>query len=510
LGSETLLTIDVGTGSVRCAVFDIEGNLLSFAQESWGYETSPETFGIGKEFDCKQLWERIIRLIQMAMRKGKISKESVLGVSSTSQREGTILLDKQGKELYGGPNLDLRGILVNDKVKELMRSEFQQITGHWPPSMFAPARMLWFRENKPEMYKNFAHILMINDWVLYKLSEVYSSEPSNAAESFLFDIRNMTWSQEIIESFRFPPEIFPEVYPSGTIIGEVTSEVSNLTGLKQGTPVVVGGADTQCAMLAAGAVEEGQICTIAGTTAPIQMAISKPLFDSERKIWTSCHVVPKMWVVESNCGIMGSVLEWFVKYILDLDMKAIKDKSNIYEVLNKWASEASPGSNGVRFSMGPQIMDFSKELTVNPIVITAPSLMLVSNSLSMKNLIRAIFENMAFAIRANSEQIKKVTKIDFDTMRITGGAARNKTLLKIISDCLGVPLTTPRVKESSSLGCAICVAVGTGVYKNFGEAAKSMIAWDEILKPDDIIHNQYEGYYQEWKNLYSKMLNPQK
>ncbi|MGQ9722445.1 MAG: FGGY-family carbohydrate kinase [Candidatus Jordarchaeum sp.] len=511
MAGENLIAIDVGTGSVRCAVFDIRGNLIAFAQEAWDYESPPETFGIGKEFNCDQLWNRIIRLIKEAMKKGKLVKENILGVSSTSQREGAVFLDKEGKELYGGPNIDIRGMLVGGKVQEMVWPEFQKITGHWPPSMFAPARMIWFRENKPEVYKKIGHILMINDWVLYKLSGVYSSEPSNAAESFLFDIKNMTWSQEIIESFQISPEILPEVYPSGTVVGEVTSEVSNLTGLKKGTPVVSGGADTQCAVIAAGALNEGQICTIAGTTTPIQMVVSKPIIDPNRKIWTDCHVVPKRWIVESNSGIMGRVLEWFKNWILDLGLdEAVKNKSNIYELLNKWALEAPLGASGVRASMGPQIMDFSKELSVGPAVIIAPSLLLVGDALSMKNMIRAIFENLAFAIRANSEQIVEVSKIKFDTMRITGGVSKNKTLLKILADCLGLPVITPKVKEGSSLGCAMCVAVGTGVYGNFNEAVKSMITWDKTIEPDDAIHEQYEGIYSEWKNLYSKMLNLQK
>ncbi|MFB0561057.1 MAG: FGGY-family carbohydrate kinase [Candidatus Lokiarchaeia archaeon] len=504
------MAIDVGTGSVRCAIFDIRGNLLSFAQEAWDYESPPETLGLGKEFDCGELWARIIRLIKEAMKKGKISKENVLGVSSTSQREAVVFLDKEGKELYGGPNIDIRGMLVDSKVQEMVQPEFQQITGHWPPSMFAPARMIWFKENKPEVYKKIAHILGINDWVLYKLSGVYSAEPTNAAESFFFDIRNMTWSDEIIESFQISPEILPEVYPSGTVVGEVTSEASEQTGLKKGTPVVAGGADTQCAVIAAGALDEGQIVTIAGTTTPIQMVISKPVIDPERKIWTDCHIVPKKWIVESNSGIMGRVIEWFKNWILDIGVdEAVKNKSNIYEALNKWASEAPPGASGVRASMGPQIMDFSEQLSVGPAVIVAPSLLLVGDAFSVKNMIRAIFENLAFAIRANSEQIVEVSKVKFDTMRITGGVSRNKTLLKILADCIGVPVITPKVKEGSSLGCAMCVAVGTGIYKNFDEAVKSMIVWDKKVEPDEEIHNQYEGYYAEWKNLYYKMLNLQ-
>ncbi|MEM2133619.1 MAG: FGGY-family carbohydrate kinase [Candidatus Jordarchaeaceae archaeon] len=511
MGGESLIAIDVGTGSVRCAIFDTKGNIISFAQEAWDYESPPETFGIGKEFNCDQLWERIIRLIKVAMRRGKIDKQNVLGLSSTSQREGVIFLDKKGRELYGGPNIDVRGILVEDKIQKLVKLEFQKITGHWPPSMFAPARMLWFRENKPNVYKKIAHMLMINDWVLYKLSGVYSSEPTNATESFLFDIRSRTWSQEIIEGFQISPDILPDVYPSGTVVGEITAEVSALTGLKRGTPVVTGGADTQCALVAAGALDEGQICTIAGTTTPIQMTISKPIIDAERRIWTCCHIVPKMWIIESNSGIMGRVLEWFKNWTLDLGVEeAVKNKSKIYEAFNKWASEVPPGANGVRVSMGPQIMDFSKELSVLPTVIFAPPLLLVSNPLSLKNMIRAIFENLAFAVRANSEQITAVSKIKFDTMRITGGVSRNKTLLKILADCLGVPVRTPTVKEGSSLGCAMCVAVGTGVYKNFNEAVKSMIVWDETFNPDDATHNQYENYYSEWKTLYSKMLNLQK
>ncbi len=510
MSGENLIAIDVGTGSVRCAVFDINGNLISFAQEPWDYETTPDTLGLGKEFDCGQLWARITRLIKEAMKKGKVSKENVIGVSSTSQRESYVFLNREGKELYGGPNIDIRGMLVESKLKELAPPEFQQITGHWPPAMFAPARIIWFKENKPEVYKKIAYMLALNDWVLYKLSGKYSSEPTNAAESFLFDIRNMTWSEEIIESFQIPPEILPEVYPSGAKVGEVTEEASNQTGLKKGTPVIAGGGDTSCALVATGALEEGQICAIGGTTTPIQMVISKPIFDTERRIWTSFHIIPDRWVMESNSGIMGRILEWFKNKVIELELKeAIRNKSKIYELLNSWASEASPGADGTRVSMGPQIMDFSEAISIGPTVIVSPPLLLVSDALDPKNMIRAIFENMAFAIRANSEQIVEVSRIKFETMRITGGLSRNKTMLKILADCLGLPVITPRVNEGSSLGCAMCAAVGAGIYKNFDEAVKSMIRWDETFEPDDAIHNQYEDFYSEWKNLYYKVLNLQ-
>ncbi|WXG39944.1 MAG: FGGY family carbohydrate kinase [Candidatus Freyarchaeum deiterrae] len=508
---ENLIAIDVGTGSVRCAIFDTAGNLISFASQTWEYQTSPETFGIGKEFVCWELWDLIASLVREAMKKGKINKERVLGVSSTSQREGIILLDKEGKELCGGPNLDIRGVLVDSKVREMVRTDFQKITGHWPPSMFAPARIVWFRENQPQVYNKIAHMLMINDWVLYKLSGVYSSEHSNASESFLFDIRNMTWSDEIVESFQLSPEILPKVYPSGTVVGEVTSEVSSLTGLKKGTPVIAGGADTQCALVAAGALDEGQIGAIAGTTTPVQMILSKPIVDAERKIWTGCHIIPERWVIEGNCGIMGSVLESFKNWVISLEMKEVAgNQSSIYDMLNLWASEAPPGANGLRASLGPQIMDFSQEINVYPAAIVFPPLLLVSDALSMKNIIRSIFENFAFAIRANSERIVEVSKVKFDTMRVTGGLSRSKILLKILADTLGVSVTTPKVKEGSALGCAICAAVGAGIYKNFNEAVKSMIVWDEIFNPVDATYNLYQGYYSQWKDLYSKMLNLQK
>ncbi|MHA1210738.1 MAG: FGGY family carbohydrate kinase [Candidatus Freyarchaeota archaeon] len=339
------MAIDVGTGSVRCAVFDTSGNLVSFAIEPWDYESPPETFGLGKEFDCGELWKRITRLVREAMKRGKISGENILGVSSTSQREGIVLLDGEGKELYGGPNIDVRGILVDSKVREVLTPEVQRITGHWPPSMFAPARLIWFRE----------------------------------------------WSEEIIERLQIPREILPEVHPAGTVVGEVTREASSATGLREGTPVITGGADTQCALLATGALDEGHICTIGGTTTPVQMVLSKPVIDAERRIWTGCHVVPDRWVIEGNCGIMGKVLEWFKNSIADAEAEEAVEKGvDPYDVLSGWAAGAPPGAGGIRAFMGPQIMDFSKELSVPPSVIVFPSLMLNPEALSKRNMIRSI------------------------------------------------------------------------------------------------------------------------
>src|SRR5262249_35265269 len=161
-------------------------------------------------------------------------------IAATSQREGCVFLDAHGAELYAGPNLDARAFMEGlDVLNTLGAERLYQITGHSAPFIFPIARYLWFRKHATAVV---AHLLMINDWLTYRLSGELTAEPSNATESMLFDLRARTWSDEILSTFDISAQILPSMRRSGERVGTLTAAAAASTGLRAGTPVYVGGA----------------------------------------------------------------------------------------------------------------------------------------------------------------------------------------------------------------------------------------------------------------------------
>src|SRR6185369_9185536 len=205
LAVSAIVALDAGTGGAKCTVFDVSGRLLAMRSERWDYTVvAHRDVPLVKEyaFDPDEFWRALARCAAAALGAARIDPASVLGVATTSQREGCVFLDADGRELYAGPNLDSRAFMEGLEVLgELGGERLYAITGHSAPFIFPLARYLWYRKQGGEPV---ARVLMINDWMTYRLCGVVSAEPSNASESMMFDFRARRWSDEILEHFEIP------------------------------------------------------------------------------------------------------------------------------------------------------------------------------------------------------------------------------------------------------------------------------------------------------------------
>jgi autoinducer 2 (AI-2) kinase len=434
------------------------------------------------------------------MIKGGISKEEIKGVSSTSQRYGALFLDKNGRELYAGPNIDTRGVFTQGIIEEALGDLVYEITGHAPYLVFIPARLLWFRENKPEIYERISHVLAINDWVLFKLSGAYATEPSTASESLLFDISKVMWSKKILNALEFHEGILPELSRAGEQIGEVTPESSMESGLEKGTQVIVGGPDVECGLLGSKVFEDGEVGGTLGSTAPIQMITSKPLIDPKKRIWSGCHVLPERWTIESNAQMAGLAYRWLRDKIVNYGEGNIS-----YKEMDEMARNKPIGSGDTYASLGPEIMNIQKMQIVRPgLFLFPPPANPVVTPIDMGNLIRATLENICYAIRGNCDQLAGISGKSIKELKVSGGLATSKLFTQILADILDVPVVVPEIKEGTSFGCTICASVGTGFYNNLIEASKEMVTTEKIspIKPNVKV---YRSHYRRWLSLYEQI-----
>jgi len=289
--------------------------------------------------------------------------------------------------------------------------------------------------------------------------------------------------------------------PAGARLGEVTRKAAEETGLQAGTPVVVGGADSQCGLVGTGAVRPGQITAVAGTTTPILMVTPAAVFDPDMKTWTRCHTVPDTWCLEANAGVTGIVYRWLRDAVCELET-AVQDKVGIdaYELMNRRAATVPLGARGVTL-VGSGLMDARH---IERLFLTATFFgldVMRPERAGKPEMIRAALESICFAVRANCEVLEKVSGQKVEALRMCGGQTRSKLWIQMQADIMGVPVLVSTFEEATALGTIICAGVGSGIYGSFAEAAEQVTRFTTV-EPRLEVHAEYRPFYQRWRALY--------
>jgi autoinducer 2 (AI-2) kinase len=490
LSDRYVLAIDAGSSGGHSLITNLHGNPVSFAQREWTYDTPAEVAPLGKEFDPGRFWDIICQIIGEAIKKAAITPDEIIAVSAASQRQGVVFLDKDGHELYAGPNIDLRALSEGFSIDSEFGGEVCRITGHIPSFLFTPAKLRWFKTNHPHTYERIAAVLSISDWIIYRLCGERVSEVSSYCDIGLVDIHKLQCSQRLVEMLHLPQGIYPEIVAPGTCVGAVTAAAAERTGLACGTPVVMGGADTQCGLLGMGVKDEGQVGIVAGWSGSIQMVTARPIIDSGGRLWAGCHVITGRWILESNAGESGGAYRWLKGLIFD------EPNTDIYALMDELAQEAPPGAGGVLAFIGPMVMDMSR---LRPSLggFVFPVTPSVAN-IERKHLIRAALENLCFAFKANYAQLEEVSQLRVKEVCIGGGLAQSRCLVQMLSDSLGIPVASFEMPQVSSLGTAMCAAVGSGIYDDLEQAIEAMRPTSKIVEPDPQRAEEYTRCYERW------------
>ncbi len=489
--------IDAGTTGVRCMIVDTKGDSPGISRTSWDYITPPE-LEIAKEFEPSKFWRLICKVIKGAIKHSGIRTTDLKAVSTTSQRHGLVLLDSDGIELHGCPNIDARGAMTQYLIDETLGETYHEITGCWPPMMFAPSRLAWFEEEKPDLYERIAHLLPICDWITYRLSGACVTDASSASATGFLDVRNNTWSKDVASALDIDLGILPEIHDAGEVVGEVTSKAEKECGLPEGLPVVQAGADTHCALLASDS-KVNEITVIAGSTTPVMMILDSHLCVPDQKIWTGAHMKKGQWAIESNATLTGAVLEWAVRFLCERAENPLKCRQATFENLDNLVKEIPPGSDETSVTLGPSVMDCQQitDVKLARMVFPQPALPQVT-PLNSARMIHAVLENVAFAIRGNVEQLQEYGQPT--CVKTIGGLSRSETWPHLLANVLNKPVRAPIQYEGSLLGAAICAAKGADCFSSIDEAIKAMVNWRATYTPDDRA-SLYDRYYAKWNEL---------
>ncbi len=497
MAAKYLMGLDVGGGGGRCLLVNTATGGTVSVFRAWTHPPAPEAGNFAFRLDTDMVWRVLGETSRAALQKAGIAADDVAGVAATSMRHGLVAIDKKGNVLLAAPNKDSRAVeqgmgLAADRAEELY-----QVTGHTPLPILMAARLMWLRDTRPEDFKSLRAALSISDWVGYLLTGDLASEPAQAAESLLFDVKERKWSSSILKSLNLSDKVLPSLKNAGTKLGKLTKEAAANLGLNAGMPVAVGGPDTQCGLLGAGVTSAGQIGVIAGTTTPVQMVLDKPIIDSEMRVWTGLHVIPGLYVLESNAGQMGSTLDWMAHLIHG-------EAPNPVAMLDAEAAASQPGAHGVTSTIGAAVFNASAlEAPVDN--LTFSSVIMRPGDEGRADVARAILEGLAYAVRANVEQVLALTpspspKDGRGELWIGGGITRSLLWTRLVSDVMNCRVHVSASSEATALGAAICAGVGAGLYRDLETGVRALAKSAREHQPGEDAP-VYQGLYADWQTL---------
>ncbi|MEM3565121.1 MAG: FGGY family carbohydrate kinase [Candidatus Jordarchaeaceae archaeon] len=492
------VVIDAGTTGVRSMIFDTAGNSNSKAYEEYQLKTPGP--GLAEQ-DPEDWWKAIVTTMKKALELAQVDPSQIIGIGITNQRATTTAVDSEGKALF--PSivwLDRRSPDILDFIRGKVGPEVvYRISGQFIDPTWSPVKILWLKQNYPEIFKKAYKFVLVHDWIYFKLTGNFITDWSNASWSII-DINKREWSKELSKDLGIPLEKLPDLYPSGKVAGHLRHEAAQEIGLLEGTPVVTGGGDQQCASIGLGVISPGSVKATTGTGTFIQACLDSPVLDPKRRLICSCHAVPGKWILEGTILSTGIVYRWFRDHFASSEVITAQSMNiSPYELINSEAERAMPGCKGLialPYFMGAGSPSWNSN--------AKGVLFGLSLDHSKNELARAILESNGYEIRRNIEIIEELG-LQIKEIYVDGGGAQSGLWRQIQADITGKDILFTGLAESTSLGAAILAGVGTGVYKEVKDATDHMVKIKERRKP--VLENQeiYNRFYPLYVELYERL-----
>ena len=492
-----LLGIDVGTSSVKAVLIDERGNILAVGQAEYPLHHIRSAW---VEQDPEDWWSGTCKAVNDALNKVPHGAERVLGLAVSCQAPTLLALDHSGKPLRPAMIwMDRRAEAETIELTKLIGDDqIYRITGNRPDAFYVAARLLWLKNNEPEILKRTWKFVQVNSYINYRLTGQLSLDPSNAALLQLRDYQKEEWSETLCNECGVEPLQFPEVVAAHFVQGKVTSQASEATGLRVGTPVMAGTVDSASAALEVGVVEPGIAAEMTGTSTVIIMPNDKGL--TEPALIAMPHALPGIHLLLGAMVASGGCLRWFRDQFGQQEIQSASElKADAFDLLTQQASGIKQGSDGVIFL--PYMMGERSPLWHTNARGVFFGLSLATSKAA---LVRSILEGTAFALRHNIEVAMKAGA-EVREVRSVGGCSRSDLWNQIKADVLGRPLLLPHTSVGSPFGSAVLAGMGVGVFPDIRKSLLEMVQLDRRFEPNQTNHERYMQSYQVFRDIYEHL-----
>lgn len=494
-----LIGVDIGTSATKTVLFDENFNVICSSsqeyplyqpQNGWA-EQQPEDWA-----------DAVLNTLTDVVKKSEVEADAIAGIGLSGQMHGLVMLDENGKVLR--PSIiwcDQRTAKQCDEITERIGKErLIEITANPALTGFTASKILWVRENEPEIYAKCRHILLPKDYIRYILTGEFATEVSDASGMQLMDIKNRCWSNEVLEKLDIDKSLLAKMYESPDVTGTVTGEVAARTGLSKKTVVVGGAGDNAAAAVGTGVVEDGKAFTTIGTSGVVFAHTDKPAIDPKGRVHTFCCAVPNCWHIMGVTQAAGLSLKWFRdNFCTDFMEKAEKEGVDPYYLMDKAAEKVPVGSN--RLIYLPYLMG---ERTPHLDPNSRGVFFGLSAIHTKEDMLRAVMEGVAYSLN-NCNDILNELGTTVDEMMACGGGGTSSLWRQMLADLYGCEVKTVESKEGPALGVAILASVGAGIYESVQSACKKAIRIDKICAPIAENMESYKKFYAVYNSLYTHL-----
>lgn len=495
-----LLGVDLGTSGTKTVLFDESGKTI--ASKTIEYPLYQPKNGWAEQ-DPADWYNAAVDSIKAVLDQSKVDPASIAGLAIAGQMHGLVMLDKDGRVLRKSILwCDARTGKQCEEITNLVgKKRLIEINANPALSGFTAPKILWVRENEPEIYEQCATILLPKDYVRYMLTGVKAMEISDASGTNLLDIKERKWSDEILSKLSIERSLMPELIESSAVAGHITAEAAAKTGLKEGMIVAGGAGDNAAAALGTGVCRDGQAFVTLGTSGVVFAHTSKVSIDPLGRVHTFCAAVPGTWTAMSCTLAAGLSLRW-TRDELYTSEKAECDKagSDVYDLMTKQAAAVPSGADGLLYL--PYLMG-ERSPVLDP---EARGVFFgLSGRHTKSHLTRAVLEGITLSQRHNLEVLHEMNIVP-DTLTACGGGGRSPFWRQMLADVLKCNVNTISSKEGPALGAAILAAVATEIYPNVEIAVDNMVSKGvDHAEPQANETKRYDEIYNLYQSLYPTM-----
>ena len=480
------LSIDVGTGSVRAALVDDEGGILHIASRE--HEQIVPQFGWAEQRPL-DWWDGVAASVRATLAAVEGARERIAAVCACGQMHGTVLVDEAGRPTRETAPLwnDKRtAAIVTAFEREHGPTTYLAESGNPPTPAWPGFKLAWLRDHENAAYRAARAAIMPKDFVNLRLTGEVAMDSGDASTSFLMNPRTRRWSQTMIDLLGVDAAKLPPIREPLEILGAVTAEAARETGLMQGTPVLVGGADYPVALLGSGVCRPGLASDVTGTSCILTLIADAPLLDRE-----ICNVA----TVEGHWGPFvlletgGDAMRWA--------RRALHEKALGYDEMTKRASSAPAGADGLFF------MPYLTGERLGEHRNARAQFFGLGAAHGLTHLHRAVMEGVAFAAARHLRIMERAAGRKRERVIASGGGAKTELWLQIKASAYGVPIVVPREAECGVIGCAAMAAAATGRFSRVEDAVDAYVRYIDEVAPNPAWAETYARMQPVFDKLYA-------
>jgi len=502
--ADFLVGCDVGTGGTKAVVMALDGTVLGSHYIEYPLITKKEAWerypGAKAEHDPEWYWNAVADTIRVAITQSGVDAKEIRGVSISALSPACILVDKDLNPLQNAHIwMDRRASAECDWIRrEIGEERVFQLSANPVDPYYATAKLMWERNNRPELYRKTYKLQTAADYPCMKLTGKAVTDYSNASLiGIAFDIVQRRWDLSLIEELGLDPDKFPEPYACDEVVGEVTQEASERTGLAKGTPVVAGTVDCNAAWVAGGAVDSGSTQLVMGTAGVLGVVHEEPRFTKD--MITIVHTADSRRLYTTLAALVscGALVRYFRDTFGQVEMAAQQMTGvSAYDLINFEARDVPPGSNGLI-----TLPYFMGERT--PIWDTHARGVLFGLSLDhgRGHIIRSLMEGAGYGLLHNFELMRESGIRMNLPMVLSEGGANSAMWRQIIADILNIDCVLATSSKGAPVGNAVAAGVGVGLYKDYN-VVKEWVRYGERTSPNPVNHERYLKLYALYRDLY--------